>query len=128
MGDDGERIIGAAAGAACYFAVVRKERLGYDDALDAFGVHGVGGAVGALLTGVFAQKALNEGGRDGALFGNVAQLWPQVAGIVVVGAYAALVTWLLLKAIDKTIGLRVAADEEREGLDATEHGETGYAS
>ncbi|MDI1475161.1 ammonium transporter [Polyangium sp. y55x31] len=121
-------IIGAAAGAACYFAVVGKERLGYDDALDAFGVHGVGGAIGALLTGVFAQKALNESGRDGVIAGNVAQLWPQFAGIVVVGLYAAIVTWLLLKAIDKVIGLRVAADEEREGLDATEHGETGYAS
>ncbi|MDI3287026.1 ammonium transporter [Polyangium sp. 15x6] len=121
-------VIGVAAGAACYFAVVGKERLGYDDALDAFGVHGVGGAIGALLTGVFAQKALNESGRDGALAGNVAQLWPQLAGIVVVGLYAAIVTWLLLKGIDKVIGLRVAADEEREGLDATEHGETGYAS
>ncbi|MDI1449882.1 ammonium transporter [Polyangium sp. 6x1] len=121
-------IIGVTAGAACYFAVVGKERLGYDDALDAFGVHGVGGAIGALLTGVFAQKALNDAGRDGALAGNVAQLWPQLAGIVVVGLYASIVTWLLLKGIDKLIGLRVAADEEREGLDATEHGETGYAS
>ncbi|MDC0744085.1 ammonium transporter [Polyangium mundeleinium] len=121
-------VIGFVAGAACYFAVVGKERLGYDDALDAFGVHGVGGAIGALLTGVFAQKALNDAGRDGALAGNVAQLGPQLAGIVVVGLYAAIVTWLLLKAIDKVIGLRVAEDEEREGLDATEHGETGYAS
>ncbi|TKD05070.1 ammonium transporter [Polyangium fumosum] len=121
-------VIGFVAGAACYFAVVGKERLGYDDALDAFGVHGVGGAIGALLTGVFAQKALNDAGRDGALAGNVAQLGPQFAGIVVVGLYAAIVTWLLLKAIDKVIGLRVAEDEEREGLDATEHGETGYAS
>ncbi|HVK64225.1 MAG TPA: ammonium transporter [Polyangium sp.] len=121
-------VIGFVAGAACYFAVVGKERLGYDDALDAFGVHGVGGAMGALLTGVFAQKALNDAGRDGALAGNVAQLGPQLAGIVVVGLYAAIVTWLLLKAIDKAIGLRVAEDEEREGLDATEHGETGYAS
>ncbi|MDI1432449.1 ammonium transporter [Polyangium sorediatum] len=121
-------VIGFVAGAACYFAVVGKERFGYDDALDAFGVHGVGGAIGALLTGVFAQKALNDAGRDGALAGNVAQLGPQLAGIVVVGLYAAIVTWLLLKAIDKVIGLRVAEDEEREGLDATEHGETGYAS
>ncbi len=121
-------IIGFSAGAACYFAVVGKERFGYDDSLDAFGVHGVGGAVGALLTGVFAQKALNESGRDGALAGNVAQLVPQLVGIVVVGLYAAAVTWILLKGIDKVIGLRVAQEEEREGLDATEHGETGYAS
>jgi ammonium transporter, Amt family len=120
-------VIGLVAGAACYLAVVGKSRLGYDDTLDAFGVHGVGGAVGALLTGVFAEKALNDAGRDGALAGNVAQLGPQLAGIVVVGLYAAGVTWLLLKGIDKVIGLRVEANEEREGLDATEHGETGYA-
>jgi Amt family ammonium transporter len=120
-------VIGAAAGVVCYVAVVSKERFGYDDSLDAFGVHGVGGALGALLTGVFATKAVNDAGRDGLLYGNPAQLIPQLAGIVAVGAYAAVVTWVLLKAIDKTIGLRVAVSDEREGLDSTEHGETGYA-
>jgi len=120
-------LIGFVAGGVCYVAVVNKERLGYDDTLDAFGVHGVGGAVGALLTGVFAQKALNEAGRDGMLYGKGVQVLLQLLGIVVVGAYAAGVTWLLLKAIDKVVGLRVPVSDERYGLDATEHGETGYA-
>jgi Amt family ammonium transporter len=121
-------VIGAAAGAVCYVAVVSKERLGYDDTLDAFGVHGVGGALGALLTGVFAHKALNpEGGRDGAVYGNAAQMVPQLVGVVVVGAYAAIATLVILKVIDKLIGLRVPVTNEREGLDGTEHGEQGYA-
>lgn len=120
-------VIGFAAGVVCYVAVVSKERLGYDDSLDAFGVHGVGGILGALLTGVFAEKALNEAGKDGLLFGNAAAMIPQVVGILAVGAYAAIVTYVLLKLIDKLVGLRVPAADEREGLDATEHGETGYA-
>lgn len=120
-------VIGFAAGVVCYVAVVSKERFGYDDSLDAFGVHGVGGALGALLTGVFASKALNDAGRDGAVYGNAGQLVPQLVGIVAVGVYSAIVTWVLLKIIDKAIGLRVALPDEREGLDSTEHGETGYA-
>ena len=120
-------IIGAAAGAVCYLAVISKEKLGYDDSLDAFGVHGVGGALGALLTGVFASKALNDAGRDGVLHGNPGQMVPQLVGVVVVGAYAAAVTWVLLKIIDKLVGLRVAVPDEREGLDSTEHGEQGYS-
>jgi len=121
-------VIGAAAGAVCYFAVISKERLGYDDSLDAFGVHGVGGALGAILTGVFAQKALNpDGGHDGLLAGNAGQMVPQLVGVVAVGAYAAVVTFVILKVIDKVVGLRVAVADEREGLDSTEHGEQGYA-
>ncbi|MCC6551882.1 MAG: ammonium transporter [Polyangiaceae bacterium] len=120
-------VIGALAGAACYAAVVSKERLGYDDSLDAFGVHGVGGLLGALLTGVFAERAINEAGRDGVIAGNAGQMVPQLAGIAAVGAYAAVVTLALLKLIDKVIGLRVEVPDEREGLDSTEHGETGYA-
>jgi Amt family ammonium transporter len=121
-------VIGLICGVVCYFAVVSKERLGYDDSLDAFGVHGVGGLVGALLTGVFAEKALNpDGGKDGLLHGNPAQMIPQVVGVVVCGAYAAIMTYLILKLVDKLFGLRVSKDAEREGLDSTEHGETGYA-
>jgi Amt family ammonium transporter len=120
-------VIGLVAGFACFYAVIWKERLGYDDSLDAFGVHGVGGLLGALLTGVFAQKAVNEAGQDGALFGNARLLGPQLAGIVVVALYSAAVTWALLKIVDKVVGLRVATADEREGLDSTEHGETGYA-
>jgi Amt family ammonium transporter len=120
-------IIGAIAGAVCYVAVASKEKLGYDDSLDAFGVHGVGGILGAILTGVFASKALNPAGNDGALYKNPGQLVPQIVGVLAVGAYAAIVTLILLKLIDKVIGLRVPVPEEREGLDSTEHGETGYA-
>ena len=120
-------LIGALAGVVCYVAVVSKERLGYDDSLDAFGVHGVGGALGAVLTGVFASKAFNASGNDGALYGNVGQLGTQLLGLVAVGAYSVIVTYGLLKILDKVIGLRVAVPDEREGLDSTEHGETGYA-
>ncbi|MDB4930747.1 MAG: ammonia channel protein [Myxococcaceae bacterium] len=119
-------VIGAASGAACYGAVQLKERWHYDDSLDAFGVHGVGGILGALLTGVFAQKSLNPGGADGLLAGNAAQLGKQFVGVGVVGAYSALVTFALLKLLDRTMGLRAAKDDELEGLDASQHGETGY--
>ena len=119
-------LIGAAAGTACYGAVLLKERLHYDDSLDAFGVHGVGGILGALLTGVFAQKSLNPGGADGLLAGNAAQPGKQFIGVAVVGAYSALVTDALLKLIDRTMGLRAAKDDELEGLDGSQHGESGY--
>jgi Amt family ammonium transporter len=123
-------VIGAAAGAACYAAVASKEKLGYDDTLDAFGVHGVGGALGALLTGVFAQKALQpdqETAKNGAFYGNAAQMVPQVVGVIVVGVYAAIVTLVILKIVDRLVGLRVPVADEREGLDSTEHGEQGYS-
>jgi Amt family ammonium transporter len=120
-------VIGALASALCYVAVQAKYRYGYDDSLDAFGVHGVGGLAGALLTGVFAQKALNDAGNDGALFGNVHQLGVQLVACLASGVYALVVTFLVLKLIDKTMGLRVEESDEREGLDQTQHGEEGYA-
>ena len=116
-------LIGAAAGAVCYGAVLVKMRLGYDDALDAFGVHGVGGATGALLTGVFARAALN-GGNGGGL----SLLGKQAIGIAAAGAWAAVVTFVLLKIIDLTIGLRVDAEIEHDGLDGALHGESAYGS
>ncbi len=119
--------IGLAGGCACYGAVVMKDRLGYDDSLDAFGVHGVGGLVGALLTGVFAQKVLNDAGADGAVFGNTRQLGIQAIACAAACSYAAVVTFLILKGLQATLGLRVSQDDEREGLDATLHGEEGYA-
>ncbi len=118
--------IGAASGVVCYGAVVYKEKLGYDDTLDAFGVHGVGGALGAVLTGVFADKSLNDAGRNGALHGDAGQIVKQLASIGVVAVYSGVITFALLKIIDKVLGLRVPVSDEREGLDATEHGETGY--
>jgi len=119
-------IIGAVAGVGCYGAVLLKERWHYDDSLDAFGVHGVGGILGAILTGVFAQKALNADGADGLLAGNPMQLVKQLAGVVAAGAYSVVLTWVLLKAVDRVVGLRVTKDEEMEGLDESQHGESGY--
>jgi Amt family ammonium transporter len=121
-------MIGIAAGLACYGGVLLKDRLGYDDALDAFGVHGVGGLVGALLTGVFAEKVLNEAGADGLLSGNAAQLGTQAIAVLASGVYALVITFGILKLIDATIGLRVADNDEREGLDSALHGEQGYAA
>jgi Amt family ammonium transporter len=119
-------VIGFAAGVICYGAVLLKNRFGYDDSLDAFGVHGVGGLAGALLTGVFAQKVLNDAGADGALFGNVKQLGVQGLACAATGLYSVVLTFGILKLIDATIGLRVPDSEEREGLDATQHGEEAY--
>ncbi len=116
-------VIGGAAGLVCYGAVLAKTRMGYDDALDAFGVHGVGGATGALLTGVFARATLN-GGNGGGL----ELLGKQAIGIGAAGAWAAVVTFILLKAIDLTLGLRVDPETEHEGLDGALHGESAYGS
>jgi len=121
-------VIGLAAGLACYGGVLLKDRLGYDDSLDAFGVHGIGGLAGALLTGVFAEKVLNEAGADGLLAGNAAQLGTQGIAVLASGLYALVITFGILKLIDATIGLRVAENDEREGLDLTVHGEQGYAA
>ncbi len=119
-------VIGASAGVVCYGAVLMKYKLGYDDTLDAFGVHGVGGFLGALLTGVFAQKSLNDAGADGALFGNPKQLGIQLVALVASGAFSAVMTFIILKIISATVGLRVAELDEREGLDVTQHGEEAY--
>jgi Amt family ammonium transporter len=119
-------VIGAAAGVVCYGGVMLKGRFGYDDALDAFGVHGIGGALGALLTGVFAAKAFNPAGADGLLRGGTAVMATQVIGVVAAAGFAVVASVAILFAIDKTIGLRVTPDEEREGLDTALHGESGY--
>ncbi|MBM3598476.1 MAG: ammonium transporter [Alphaproteobacteria bacterium] len=119
----GALIIGLIAGGACYWACIwLKNRLGYDDSLDVFGVHGVGGAIGTLLLGVFAAKVV--GGTAGLLEGDSAQLWLQVYGVAVAIAYDVIATLIIIKVIDVMVGLRVTADEEREGLDLTLHGET----
>jgi ammonium transporter, Amt family len=121
-------VIGAVASIVCYVAVQAKYKYGYDDSLDAFGVHGVGGLTGAILTGIFAQKSLNDAGNDGLLFGNAKQLGVQLLACAASGIYAVVVTFILLKAIDKLMGLRVTATDEREGLDTTQHGEEGYVN
>lgn len=120
-------LIGLLAGMVCYGGVLLKHRFGYDDALDAFGVHGVGGILGAILTGVLASKTWNAAGGDGLISGNTELFIAQLAGIGAAIAFSVVLTWLILKAIDRVIGLRPTTDEEREGLDANLHGESGYS-
>ncbi|KPK16281.1 MAG: ammonia channel protein [Myxococcales bacterium SG8_38] len=117
-------IMGLLAGPICYAAVVMKGKLGYDDALDAFGIHGVGGALGAILTGVLASAAW--GGTDGLIGGNSDLFVENLLGVLAAAAYSMLVTFAILKALDATIGLRVTSDQERDGLDTNLHGEEGY--
>ena len=119
-------VIGLLAGVVCFSAVLFKEMLHYDDSLDAWGVHGVGGMLGALLVGVFAEKALNPAGADGLIAGNPALIGKQAIGLLAAGIWTGLLTLGILFVVDKAVGLRVSDEEEREGLDASEHGEAGY--
>ena len=120
-------IIGIAVAAVCYMAVaVVKLKFAYDDSLDAFGVHGVGGTVGALMTGLLAQKVINPAGNNGLFFGNPGQLGVQFIGVAATMAYSIAVTFILLKVLDAFIGLRVTDDDEVVGLDITQHEESAY--
>ena len=119
-------IIGFCAGIICYLAVVAKGKLGYDDALDAFGVHGVGGTWGAIATGLFATAAVNGAGADGLFYGNGALLAKQFISVAVTWGYSFILTFIILKALDATMGLRVKEEDEVMGLDLTQHGENGY--
>ncbi|MFA6079765.1 MAG: ammonium transporter, partial [Candidatus Omnitrophota bacterium] len=119
--------IGAIASTVCYIAVaVIKLKLAYDDSLDAFGVHGVGGITGALLTGLFAEKLINPAGANGLFFGNPGLLGVQAIGVAATLAYSLAVTFIILKALDITMGLRVSDEEEVMGLDITQHEESAY--
>jgi Amt family ammonium transporter len=119
-------IIGVVAGVLCYYAVVMKNRFGYDDSLDVVGVHGVGGTWGALATGLFASSAINAAGADGLFFGNVALLGPQILAVLATWIYAAVGTWIILKILDASMGLRVSDEDEQMGLDLSQHNEAGY--
>ena len=122
VGPVGALAIGIAAGVACYWGTAGlKHMFGYDDALDAFGVHAVGGIVGAILTGVFAIS--EYGGTSGLIEGNANQVINQIAGVAIVFSYDAIVTFLILTLVDWTIGLRVTPEVERDGLDLALHGE-----
>jgi Amt family ammonium transporter len=122
-------IIGGGAGLVCFWSCTwLKQRLGYDDSLDVFGIHGVGGALGTLLTGVFAVGALsattdNPAGVSGLLEGNAAQLQVQAIGVAITVVWCAVATYIVLKVVDVLIGLRVSPDAERMGVDITQHGE-----
>ena len=120
-------IIGVVVSVVCYTAVaIVKLKLAYDDSLDAFGVHGVGGTVGAVLTGLLAQKVINPAGNDGLFFGNPAQLGIQLTGVLVTMVYSIVVTVIILKVLDRVLGLRVPDDDEVIGLDITQHEESAY--
>jgi Amt family ammonium transporter len=122
VGPAGALAIGAAAGIVCYWGTSGlKHMFGYDDALDCFGVHAVGGIVGAILTGVFAVEQF--GGTAGLLEGRPIQVLNQIKGVVVVIGYDAIVSLIILKVVDMAIGLRVSEEVEREGLDLALHGE-----
>ena len=120
--------IGLLGGVICYLSVsVVKAKLGYDDSLDVFGVHGVGGAWGALATGLFASKAVNEAGADGLLFGNAAQFTNQLIGVAASILFAAVMTFVIIKIMGLVMDLRVSDAQEMQGLDLSEHGERGYS-
>ena len=121
VGPMGALIIGIAAGVICFLASTKLKRaLGYDDSLDVFGVHAVGGIVGALLTGFLAVEAI------GGVPGSMTQFMTQVKGVVITVIYCALATFIILKVLDLVIGLRVTEDEESVGLDLSSHDERGY--
>ncbi len=115
-------VIGLVAGSVCYMAVVWKMRLGYDDSLDVVGIHGVGGVTGILATGLFASI-----GARGLFFGNPGQFGVQVLLALVTLAFSILGTYLILKVLDLTVGLRVSAQDEVIGLDLTQHNERAYS-
>lgn len=119
--------IGVGVSAICYSAVaVVKAKYGYDDALDAFGVHGVGGIWGAIATGLWATKSVNEAGADGLFYGNPGLVLVQAKAVLATILYSLVMTWVLLKVVDFLVGLRVSEQAERIGLDLTQHRESGY--
>ena len=127
VGPMGAIVIGLACGFLCLWGVTGfKRMMGADDSLDVFGVHGIGGIVGALLTGVFTAPGL--GGTGGDDFNIATQLWVQAEGVLITMVWSAVIAYLAYKIVDVVIGLRVSAEDEREGLDITSHGETAYHS
>jgi Amt family ammonium transporter len=119
--------IGVGVSVICYiFVAVVKTKFGYDDSLDAFGVHGIGGIWGALATGIWATKAVNPAGADGVLYGNPGLFLIQLKAVLVTVVYSLVVSFVLLKLVDLVIGLRVSEHEESVGLDLTQHREAGY--
>ena len=126
VGPMGALVIGVVSGVVCYWgATSLKSKLGYDDSLDAFGVHGIGGIVGALLTGVFVAEGLGGSGlAEGMTIGT--QVWAQLLSIIITIAWSGVLSFIILKIVDATVGLRVEEDEERMGLDLSQHNERGY--
>ena len=127
VGPMGALAIGAAAGTGCFLASTKIKRLiGYDDSLDVFGVHAVGGIIGALLTGIFCAQGLGGVGFGDGITGIGGQVWVQLIGVAATLVYSGVVSFIILKAVDAVVGLRVGDDEETEGLDLSQHDERGY--
>ncbi|KJH72320.1 ammonium transporter [Aliterella atlantica] len=119
-------LIGSITAVCCFYAISFKHKIQIDDSLDTFPVHGVGGTVGAILTGIFATVEVNSAGKDGLLRGNPGQLVTQIIAIVIAYIIAGVGTFVILKLLDATVGLRLTAEEEFQGMDINEHGEEGY--
>jgi len=119
-------IMGLIAGGLCYGGVLLKGVLKYDDALDVVGIHGLGGTFGALATGVFCSKAVNELGADGLIYGNAHQVWIQFISIVATWGFCFVMSLILFKVVDLMVGIRVSVDDETKGLDVSQHSEVGY--
>jgi Amt family ammonium transporter len=119
-------LIGALAGGICYGGVLLKSKLRYDDSLDVVGIHGLGGTWGAIATGLFASKAVNEAGSNGLFFGNPGQLLTQFLSVIVTMVFAFVMTLIILKFVDAVIGIRVHEEEEEKGMDISLHDERGY--
>ncbi len=126
VGPNSAIAIGLLAGCCCYYAVSLKNRWGFDDSLDVVGIHGLGGLLGTVCLGIFASKAVNPGGADGLLAGNPNFLLTELFGVVVVGVYAFVISWILFKVINATMGLRMVREQEIIGLDQAEHSESAY--
>nr|WP_199316889.1 ammonium transporter [Chroococcidiopsis sp. [FACHB-1243]] len=119
-------LIGSITALVCFYAVTFKAKLQFDDSLDTFPVHGVGGTVGAILTGIFATTEVNSAGKDGLLRGNFHQFIVQIVAVLIAYAIAAIGTFILMKILDITVGLRLKPEAELQGMDISEHGEEGY--
>jgi len=119
-------VIGFAGGIICFYGIHLKSKFGYDDSLDVVGIHGLGGVWGALATGLFASTVINPDGANGLFFGNPSQLWIQFVSVVATCVFSFVVSFILLKIVDSTIGLRVDDEDEEQGLDVSEHSESAY--
>jgi len=127
VGPMGAVIIGGLGGAICYGGVLLKARLAYDDSLDVVAIHGLGGTWGALATGLFATTRINPDGANGLFFGNPEQLWIQFVSVIATMIFSFLMTFIILKLIDVTVGLRITEEEEVKGMDVSLHNEAGYS-
>jgi Amt family ammonium transporter len=120
-------VMGFIGGSVSYLAIIKKGKFGFDDSLDVVGIHGVAGILGMTLAGVLASKTVNPGGADGLLAGNPGFLGVQILAVCVVALFSATVTYVILRLVDRLLGLRVTREEERAGLDISQHNERAYS-